>query len=265
MTRRERMLVATAGILMGLLGVAMVAVAQFSDRDTAGQYKSRLAEIDKEDPEALYALAKWCYQNNLMEEAMEHALAAHEKVPEDVRPKYLIFAITQAHKAEEKEKTSQETGTAVATTTISDKQIQEVIELEGADVIRQFKTLQGILIARCGSAKCHSSENPGAPFVLIRQDAGSDKTAVQNFLAINRYLNREEPAKSPFLAAPLAGPPTHPTRAIRGEEDPVFEKIRAWIDSLKTESERLWERSATPEETPSSEEKPEETPPSEEK
>jgi hypothetical protein len=232
--RRQTAVIALLGIV-GLLGVA-AAAAQLGTRAALMQYEQRYAQIDKNDPNALYDLAKWAYQNGLKDEALKLALDANAKAPDDVRPKFLVWALSGAGLPGEG--TGGDTGTA-AVATIPDEEVKAVLDREGADVIHRFSSVQGMLFGRCGSRTCHGGGNPDAPFVLIRLGASSDKTLVQNFNAIEKYLDREKPDESRLLTVPTAGERGHPKK-FSGKTDPVFRNISVWIDTLKTEGDRIW-------------------------
>jgi hypothetical protein len=236
-------LIALLGIV-GLLGVAVVAVAQLSMQAARMQYEKRNGELDRNNPAAIYELAKWSYQNGLKDEALKLAIEANAKAPDDVRPKFLVWAVTAADLAGE------ETGGEgiAAVVTISPEEVKAVLDHEGAAIIRRFREVQSMLLGRCGTRACHGGGNPDAPFTLIHTGASTDKTLVRNFLAINKYLDREKPDKSQLLLKPLTGERNHPKK-FSAKTDPVFRNISTWIDTLKTEGERLWGEKA-PEEAP---------------
>jgi hypothetical protein len=237
MTRRRHLtLIALLGIV-GLLGVALAAVAQLGARAALMQYEQRLAQIDKNDPNALYDLAKWAYQNGLKDEALKLAIEANAKAPDDVRPKFLVWAVTGADKAGE-EPTGEETPRVPE---ISPDEIQAVIKREGAGAMNGFRRVQSALISSCARTGCHIAGNPDAPFTLIHTGTSTDKTLVLNFLTINKYLDREKPDESRLLQMPLTGERNHPKK-FSAKKDPLFKSISAWIDTLKTEGERLWDK-----------------------
>jgi len=243
MTRRRRTTVIALLGIVGLLGVAVVAVAQLSMQAARTQYDKRNAELDRNNPDAIFALAKWAYQNGLKDEALKLAIEANAKVPDDVRPKFLVWALSGAGLTDEG--TAEDTGsTAVAT--ISDDEVQAVFKREGAGAMNGFRRVQSALISSCARTGCHIAGNPDAPFTLIHTGASTDKTLVQNFLAINKYLDREKPDESRLLLKPLTGERNHPKK-FSSEKDPVFRNISVWIDTLKTEGERLWGEKAAKE------------------
>ena len=237
MTRRGRWTAAAAILAAGLVGLGgALALAQLSTQAALRQYEQRLAQLDRNDPKAVYELAKWSYLNGLRDEALRLAIEANSKNPDDVRPKFLVYIIT--HSAELKgEAAASQAGVEVVT--VSDEEIQSVLAREGDNIIRSFRPVQGVLFGLCASHGCHSVSNPEAPFVLLRLNATSDKVLVQNFRTIDAYCDREKPADSRLLTVPMAGPPTHPSRPIRGTSEPVYRTIIQWIDTLKTEGERI--------------------------
>jgi len=242
MTRRRHLtLIALLGIV-SLLGVAVVAVAQLSLQAARMQYDKRNGELDRNNPDAIFDLAKWAYQNGLKDEALKLAVEANAKAPDDVRPKFLVWAITAA------DLTGEETGgeETAAIPTIPDEEVKAVLDHEGAEAMNGFRRVQGALISSCARTGCHTVGNPDAPFTLITTATSTDKTLVQNFLAINKYLDREEPDESRLLLMPLTGERKHPKK-FSAETDRLFRSISTWIDTLKTEGERLWGEKAAEE------------------
>jgi len=234
MTRRRHLTLIALLVIVGLLGVAVVAVAQLSMQAVRTQYDKRNGELDRNNPAAIFELAKWAYQNGLKDEALKLAIEANAKAPDDVRPKFLAWAVTAANL------TGEETGGEAITPVvpISAKEVKAVLDLEGAEAMNGFRRVQSALISSCARTGCHVAENPDAPFTFIRTGASTDKTLVQNFLAINKYLDREKPDESRLLTVPLAGPPGHPSKPIRSTNERVYQTIVTWIDSLLTEADR---------------------------
>ena len=243
MTRKRQRTAAVAVLAAGLVGLAgALAWAQLSTQAALRQYDQRLTQLDNNNADAVYELAKWCYLNDLRDKALKHAIEANAKAPDDVRPKFLVYVITHAGELKG-EIAGAETGGEVVT--VTNEEVQAVLTREGADVIRKFRPAQQALIGLCATRQCHAAGNPDAPFGLVRQNPASDKTLVQNFQTISPYCDREKPAESRLLTLPVAGPPAHPARPIRGTSDPVFRLISTWIDSLKTEGERVWTETPT--------------------
>ncbi|HET6442213.1 MAG TPA: hypothetical protein VFH53_07540 [Phycisphaerae bacterium] len=235
MTRRRHLtLIALLGIV-GLLGVAVVAVAQLSMQAARMQYDKRNAELDRNNPDAIFELAKWAYQNDLKDEALKLAIEANAKAPDDVRPKFLVWAVAGVNL------TGEETAGAVtpAVPPITADEVQAVFKREGAGPMNGFRRVQSALISSCARTGCHIAGNPDAPFTLIHTGTSTDKTLVQNFLTINKYLDREKPDESRLLLKPFTGENNHPKK-FSAKKDPLFKSISAWIDTLKTQGEFLW-------------------------
>ena len=246
MSRKRQLFIAIGLGLIGLLGMAVVVTGQGAPAASIQQqYQQRWDKVNKDNPDELYELAKWCYQNGLVSEAMTHALAAHTKAPDDTRPKYLLYAL-MSDTGESAVAQPQEPGSP-GTPTITEKEADALFKSEGEDRMREFKRVQSVLFARCGSAKCHGGQAEGSSkLILISRSPGSRTTMAQNFLAIDPYVTRgtpEEAATSRLLQAPMkVGDSKHPLVAIRGTTDPVYQTLLKWIDFLKTEGEKVWER-----------------------
>jgi len=242
MSRKRHVLFVLGLGVIGLLGLAVVARGQGAPgASVQQQYQQQLEKVDKENAEELYALAKWCYQNGLTSEAMTHALAAHTKAPDDTRPKYLLYALT-SDTGETSTAPTDDT-TPPGTPTITGKEADALFKDEGAEVMQKFKRIQSMLFARCSSSSCHGSRAAGSKLVLISRSPGARTTMAQNFRTLEPYINREDPPTSRLLQIPMkAAESKHPRAAIRGVADPVYRDLLTWIDSLKTEGEKVWER-----------------------
>jgi len=242
MSRQRQLFIAIGLGIIGLLGLAVVARGQGAPgASVQQQYQQQLEKVDKDSPDELYELAKWCYQNGLVSEAMTHALEAHAKAPEDTRPKYLLYVLT-GDTGESPEATIQEPG-APGTAAMSNAEADALFKDEGAEVMQKFKRIQSMLFARCGSSSCHGSQAAGNKWVLISRSPGARTTMAQNFRTLGPYINREDPPASRLLQIPMkAAESKHPRAAIRGVADPVYRDLLTWIDSLKTEGEKVWER-----------------------
>jgi hypothetical protein len=249
MSRKRQLFIAIGLGIIGLLGMAVVVTGQGAPAvSIQQQYQQRWDKIDKDNPDELYELAKWCYQNGLVSEAMTHALAAHAKAPDDTRPKYLLYALTSDTGESTTAQTEETAPSGTPSMTAADA--DALFKSEGADVMREFKKVQSVLLARCGSAKCHGGQAEGSSkLILISRSPGSRTTMAQNFLAIDPYITRgapgdlKEAATSPLLQIPMkVGDSKHPLVAIRGATDPVYQTLLTWIGSLKTEANKMRER-----------------------
>ena len=243
MSRKRQLFIAIGLGIIGLLGMAVVVTGQGAPAvSIQQQYQQRWDKIDKDNPDELYELAKWCYQNSLVSEAMTHALAAHAKAPDDTRPKYLLYALMSDTGESTTAQTEETAPSGTPSMTAADA--DALFKSEGADVMREFKKVQSVLLARCGSAKCHGGQAEGSSkLILISRSPGSRTTMAQNFRTLEPYINREDPPTSRLLQIPMkTAESKHPLVAIRGATDPVYQTLLKWIDSLKTEGEKVWEK-----------------------
>lgn len=247
MSRRRQMAVAMLLGALGLLGLAVAAMGQAGSPAAArAWYEAEVKKLsDKSTADDLIALARECYRRDLKDESMTHAIEAHKKAPDDLRPKYLIFALSGAEleNLEPGEEEPTTTTGGAAPVALTDAEVEVVFMEEGEKVVLNFRQIQGLLARRCGSANCHGGGNPNAPWALVLKGPADRKSLAQNFRAVYKYMNRDDPKESPLLQKPLKGPKAgHPAQPIRGETDPTFIGIAAYIDTVKTDAEKMWEK-----------------------
>jgi len=243
MSRRRQMVVA---MLLGALGlVGLAAMGQAGSLAAArAWYEAEVKKLsEKSTADDLIALAKGCYQRDLKDEAMTHAIEAHKKAPQDLRPKYLIFALSGAEiKVVEPEPTTPTPATPTQLT-ITDAEVAAIYQEEGEKVVLGFRQVQRLLARRCAKPDCHGGGNPKAKWALYLKGVADRKSLAQNFRTVYKYMDREKPKESILLQKPLKGPEGgHPARAIRGETDAIFTQIATYIDTVKTDTEKMWEK-----------------------
>ena len=226
--------------LAGLLGLVIAASAQVSGT-AVQQYEQKLKSLDRSKVDDIYALAKWCFQNSMTKEAQDLALEANQKAPDDLRPKYLLYALTGG--GGETTPVSVADETKLPEATITDAEIAEIYKTEGDPAMNGFRQVQQALLNACGSLKCHGGGNPASKWVLIRRKVTEKKTLAENFRTVNRYISRgDDWAESILLQKPLKGPDAgHPQIVFRGgTNDPVYNNLSKWIKPLKTAAQSIW-------------------------
>jgi hypothetical protein len=232
-------LLTAAGILAG----AIIVAAQGGAAGTPDeQYKARLAKVDKKSTDQLMGLAKWCIQNNMPEGAIQSAQDTLAVSPDDLRAKYVLFALQGGAAAET---TDVDSGTAGGgpgpKIAISQDDADAVWNREGDPVMTKFRTqIQPMLLLRCANPQCHGG-NKQAKYMLAREAPGSRRTLAQNFSAINPYINRDRPDESKLIQKPFKGPEMgHPRRVITSPTDPMYGTLVEWIKGLKKEGDVMW-------------------------
>ena len=226
--------------LAGLLGLVIAASAQVSGT-AVQQYEQKLKSLDRSKVDDIYALAKWCFQNSMTKEAQDLALEANQKAPDDLRPKYLLYALTGG--GGETTPVSVADETKLPEATITDAEIAEIYKTEGDAAMNGFRQVQQAMLNACGSLKCHGGGNPASKWVLIRRKVTEKKTLAENFRTVNRYISRgDDWADSTLLQKPLKGPDAgHPQIVFRGgTNDPVYTNFSKWIKPLKTAAQSIW-------------------------
>ncbi len=243
MSGRRQMMVAMLLGALGLLGLAVAATGQAGNLAAArAWYDNEVKKLtEKSTADQIIALARECYRKGLKNEAMTHAIEAYKKAPDDLRPKYLIFALSGA-----KIEIAIETplpSSVPAKVTMTDAEAEAVYKAEGEQVVRNFRQIQSLLVRRCGSSKCHGGGNPKAPWALVLKGPANRKSVAQNFRTVYKYMNRDKPKESTLLQKPLKGGEAgHPAQAIHGESDPIFIRIAAYIDTVMTDVEKMWQK-----------------------
>jgi len=235
-------LLAAVGILAGAIIVAAESGMAGSLDD---QYKARLAKVDKKSTDQLIGLAKWCMQNNMPEYAIQGALDTMAVSPDDLRAKYILFALQGGSSSgtPEAEGGAAEGGGPGPKITISQQDADAIWTREGDTAMTKFRMqVQGMLLLRCGNAQCHGG-NKQAKYMLVREAPGSRRTLAQNFAAINTYINRDKPEDSKLIQKPLKGPEAaHPRRAITSQTDQMYGTLLDWIKGLKKEGDIVWDK-----------------------
>ncbi len=239
MSRRRQMMVGMVLGALGLLGLAVAAMGQAGNlaADRAW-YEKEVKKLTKESTaDEIIALARECYRKGLKDEAMTHAIEAHKKAPDDLRPKYLIFALSGAKIEITIEPPLPPSVPTKATMT--DAEVEAVYKAEGEQVVRNFQQVQRLMATRCGSPKCHGGGNPKSKWALVLKGPANRKSIAQNFRTVYTYMNRDKPKESALLQKPLKGTEAgHPAQAIRSDKDATFTRIEAYIDTVKTDAQK---------------------------
>jgi len=244
MKREGRGILLGGWVALGLVAaITLVAVGSSVD----DEYQRRLAQVDTTKADDLVALALWCYQSDLKEQAVAHALQVLALDPGDTRAKYLIYAVQAENAAYDNGDDSTDT-TSGPKLTITQKDADAVYAREGDAQMARFKNqIQGMLLLRCATPACHGG-NKDAKYALLKRSLSDRRTLAQNFTTINAYISRENPEESKLLQKPLQGPDGgHPRRAISGTNDPTYRALLEWIKTLKSEGQQIdWNRSSPP-------------------
>ncbi|MCX5653541.1 MAG: hypothetical protein NTY65_02675 [Planctomycetota bacterium] len=240
----------------GLLAMAILTAAEEDPlATTLSQYEAATKKkVNRASGDDLYAVAKWCFQNNRSSEAQAVALEANQKAPDDLRPKYLLYMLTSTGGGEVTPTATTTEDIKYREATITDAEIAEIYKTEVDTAMNGFRGVQQVLINTCGSLKCHGGGNPNSKWVVIRRNATDKKTLAENFRTVNKYIVRGENwADSPLVQKPTKGSEAgHPQIVIR-PNDTAYKMITTWLSkSLKTATQNIWgEAGKAPLPTPS--------------
>ena len=235
MIRRGPLVVALGLGIIGLWGVSVWVIGQADSLATAlQQYETQAKKkVDREKADDLVAWAKWCYQHDLAREAHTIALEGLQKAPDDLRLRYLAFALAEA-------------GEITVTTgdtpderfskkvTISKEDADKIFQAEGADVMGKFKGVQNqVLIPRCGMCHGGGNEKAKVKWGLIVRSTDERGMMAENLRAVNPYLNRDDRMSSRLLVVPSKSPENVHTQIFKSNKDPGYELMVRWVLTLK--------------------------------
>jgi hypothetical protein len=188
-------------------------------------------------------LGRWCLENNLRPEAAAHFRSALNFDPGSREARKGLARLEQLQSEE-----PAQVGPLRASAS-SDAPFSESLSRLSGSAVREFVLgIQPMLLARCGSVKCHGGNEAASPGVAafhlehVRISQGSNRAATaRNLDAVLSLLDTQFPSQSALFQrglqphggamtrAPLDGP------AGRAQEV----RLRRWIDSIAPERNRL--------------------------
>jgi hypothetical protein len=242
--RNKRLALAASSLAVcGLLAVAILSIAEEDPLATIiQQYEGATKKkVNRASGDDLYAVAKWCFQNNRQSEAQAVALEANQKAPDDTRPKYLLYLVTSSGGGPATEVTAADENKG-AEATITPEEVTQIYKTEGDPAMNGFRNVELMMINTCGNLKCHGGGNPASKWVIIRRNATDKRTIGENFRTVNKYVTRGESwADSPLLQKPTKGPEAGHPQIVMRTTDQAYVRISAWIKTLKTETQKnIW-------------------------
>ena len=186
-------------------------------------------------------LGRWCLENDLRPEAAEHFQNVLTFEPSNREARQALTRLDANRSAEP--------GNETAAKAPNESHFPESLSRLSGSAVREFVIgVQPILLARCGSVKCHGAANPaatsGASFRLehVRISQGSNRAATaRNLEAVLKLLDGQFPSQSPFFQKGLQ---PHGGLTLRNPLDGAAGRaqemrLRLWVDSIAPERNRL--------------------------
>lgn len=234
MTRTKPILVAVLFGLIGLWGAGTPVMGQADSLATAlQQYEAKAnKKVDRNKADDMVAWARWCYQNEKPAEANAIALEGLQKAPDDLRLKYLAYALSGAATTVGPDGIMPVESVAKYAT-ISKEETEKIYKAEGELTMRKFKDIQNnVLIARCW--KCHGggNEKAKAKWWLVK-DSDERRMLAENFRTINPFINRDARMDSKILVVPSRSPENVHTQVFKGAADAAYKNLVRWIMTLE--------------------------------
>jgi hypothetical protein len=234
MTRKKPILLAVVFGLAGVWGASVLVMGQVDSLATAlQQYEAKVnKKVDRTKADDLVAWAKWCYQNDKAAEANAIALEGLQKAPDDLRLKYLAYALAEPGTIIEPPDDRVIKRTKAVS--ISKEDADKVFTQEGDQVMLKFREIQNrILIPKCG--KCHGGqdEKAKAKWWLILKDTNERGMLAENLQTLQPYIDRDKQMSSKILLVPSKSPETVHEQVFKSNKDPGYELMVRWILNLK--------------------------------
>jgi len=235
MTRTKPILVAVLFGLIGLWGAGTLVMGQADSLATAlQQYEAKAnKKVDRNKADDMVAWARWCYQNEKSAEAGAIALEGLQKAPDDLRLKYLAYALSGAATTVTPEEGGGTGGVIGKSATITREETEKIYKAEGELAMRKFKDIvNNVLIPRCG--RCHGGGNDKAKakWWLVK-DSDERRMLAENFRTINPYINRDARMDSKLLVVPSRSPENVHTQVFKGPGDAAYKNLVRWIMTLE--------------------------------
>lgn len=185
-------------------------------------------------------LARWCLDNGLVPDAAEHLRQAIKADPANSEAKDLMAKlerVASTHAAGEAA-----SGTGFQRDEESSQHPESLSRLQPATVKEFVTRVQPILLARCGSARCHGGmESTAFRLERVRFGEGGNRGVTsRNLEAILGQIDAQFPSKSPLLARgfPAHGGQTRPTAATHVALTQQT-RVREWVKVAAIELNRI--------------------------
>ena len=235
----------------------------------ADLYQYKLNQIPEKDPDEHLKLARWCLAQKLTAEAKANLQIVLKLSPKAGQARAMLVSIQNAESRQaivknrdvdssvmqsRAEMTIPQSPRSERPSELDDaviRKAQKEFGLTGLPVIfdlptaiavkraDQFsKSVQPILQATC--IRCHN-ENANLTFQLIEIKNRRDQTSEvsrANLDAVLQFVDRNNPAKSEILSTVLLphGGGRVPRPVFRGSNDPKYQILSAWVNSLRPTS-----------------------------
>jgi len=185
-------------------------------------------------------LARWCLDNGLVPEAAEHLRLAVKADPANSEAKDLMAKlerVVSTHVGGEAV-----VGNAFPRDEESSQHPESLSRLQPATVKEFVTRVQPILLARCGSARCHGgTESTAFRLERVRFGEGGNRGVTsRNLEAILRQIDNQFPSQSPLLVRgfPTHGGQTRPTASTHVALTQQT-RVREWVKVAAVEMNRI--------------------------
>ena len=187
-------------------------------------------------------LGRWCLENDLRPEAAEHFQNVLTFEPSNREARQALARLDASR--------GEDAGNERAAKPPAESQFPESLSRLSGSAVREFVIgVQPILLARCGSVKCHGTADPKTPSTTssfhlehVRISQGSNRAATaRNLEAVLKLLDGQFPSQSPFFQKGLQ---PHGGIVLRNPLDGAAGRaqemrLRRWVESIAPERSRI--------------------------
>ncbi len=212
---------------------------RFQARNMDDAYRLMRSSLRERTPNTHMELAKWCLANRMPEKARSEVLDALHLDPNRDEAKRMLEALVREQHRATPRQVPRNGRTSIDKVALNNPgMMPERRSLGGLpkSLARTFtKTVQPIVVNKCGNARCHGARQHTFAVVSIRSGSTS-RIAEQNLAAVLNQIDMANPAQSPLLNA---------TRGAHGgARDLLFsgqsggrqaEALRKWVADVARE------------------------------
>jgi hypothetical protein len=216
----------------------------FFARDLQDAYQKMCARETGAPSRRDLRLGRWCLENRLPHEAAFHLRKVLEVDPANQDARALLARLDAASASGGFVRVG-----GVREPTTPDARLVESLARLSPPAVKEFVLgVQPILLARCGSTKCHGSQTTTALRLdRVRFGAGGNRaTTGRNLESVLNQIDPQFALRSPLLQK-AAEPHGHATRAplsgsVAAEQTA---RLRAWLQTVSPELNRLKQQDST--------------------
>jgi hypothetical protein len=201
-------------------------------------YELLKSRANLRDPHERLRLARWCWNQNLLEQARAEADAALQLAPKFVEAQRLARNLADARPVQAGARTDKSSGSTFAVGHAADSALRShaprpiTEHAYNQETLQSFtRKIQPILFNSCATAQCHGGSLPNG-FTLHKPFGNGGVSAQmtrQNLLQTLNLLDKEDPAGAPLLRKAVERHGGGSRAPLGGKDSPAYQALEAWV------------------------------------